>query len=220
MSPWDLRNFTKCKPYSWNLLLVIYPLSVAVSFMFPEAFNCHVSWTCCPLWIINCGTDWPAAFTDVRTVDVFPCSLLTCWNVLIFLQPSTFTSFRMFCMPVSSPDHIWHGESIPNLFLTSWMRLNQLDMTISLAPIALAIERFFAVLSVICGWHFRNPLSQSCPAIFVVSLNPGIPFTCANWKANWHTRLIVKGNPEIWNCVIVWARSSSSAKNRTKAEIY
>ena len=83
-------------------------------------------------------------------------------------------------MPVSSPDHIWHGERIPNLFLVSWRRLNQLDITVSYAPIVRAIERFFAGLSVILGWNFRNPLSHFRPAILLVSLNPGIPFTCAN----------------------------------------
>ena len=210
MSPWTLRNFTKCKPYSWNLLLVIYPLSVAVSFMFPGAFNRHISWTRCPLWIIN-GNWLACSIYKHEHSWHLPRSPLTCWKILIFLEPSTFTSFGMFCMPVSSPDHIWHGERIPNLFLISWRRLNQLDITVSFAPIARAIERFFAVLSVILGWHFRNPLSHFCPAILLVSLNPGISFTCANWKANWQTWLIVKGNPEIWNCVIVWARSSSSA---------
>ena len=55
-----------------------------------------------------------------------------------------------------------------------------MDITVSFAPIACAIERFFAVLSVILGWCFRNPLRHFHPAIFVVSLNPGIPFTCEN----------------------------------------
>ena len=141
------------------------------------SFGCcefHVSWSFQP----------PCILDTLSTVDISPCSPLTCWNVLIFLVPSTFTSFGTFCMLVSSPDHIWHRERLPNLFLISWRKLNLLDITILFAPLARVIERFFTVLSVILGWHFRNPLNHFHPAILLVSLNPGIPFTCANWKAN------------------------------------
>ena len=54
-------------------------------------------------------------------------------------------------MPVLSPDQIWKGNRILNFVLISSSRLNQFDITVGLAPIAWAINKFLAVHSVIFG---------------------------------------------------------------------
>ena len=66
-------------------------------------------------------------------------------------------------MPVSSPDQIWQGDRILNFVSISSSRLNQFDITVGLAPIAWAIDKFFAVRSVISGWPFTP-----CLIIFVI----------------------------------------------------
>ena len=91
--------------------------------------------------------------TKVKIIEVPPPprSPLTCWNVQIFFTPKTLTSLGTFYMPVSSPDQIWQGDRILNFVLISSSRLNQFDITVGLAPIAQAIDKFFAVRSVISG---------------------------------------------------------------------
>ena len=175
------------------------------------AFIFQLSCTRCPLWITSGGTTFPAALTKDKTVDVSPCSDDTCWNVRIFLYPSTLISFGTFCMPVSSPDHICSGDVISTLSMTSLRRLYHWVMTVGFAPMALAMDRFLAFFSDISGWRFRNPDNHLRPAICLSSLNPVIPLTLAYWNANWHTLPIVKGNPESWKRLMVDANISSSA---------
>ena len=70
----------------------------------------------------------------------------------------------MICMPVSSPDQIWQGDRILNFLLISSSTLNQFDITVGLAPIARAINKFLAVCSVISGWCSKKPFHHLCPA--------------------------------------------------------
>ena len=62
-------------------------------------------------------------------------------------------------MPVSSPDQIWQWDRILNFVLISSSRLNQFDITVGLAPIAQATDKFLAVHSVISGWCFKKPFT-------------------------------------------------------------
>ena len=77
-----------------------------------------------------------------------------------FLTPKTLTSLGTFCMPVSSPDQIWQGGRILNFVLISSSRLNQFDITVGLAPIVWAIDKFLAVCIVISGWYFKKPFNH------------------------------------------------------------
>ena len=174
----------KCTPYWWKQLFVMYPFIVAESRISPGAFIHHVSWTCWPLWITSGGHTFPLALTKDRTVEVSPCSEDTCWNALICLTPKTFTSFGMFCTPVSSPDYIWSGDMIPAvswIFFESW---NQFPVTVGFAPIARAMDRLWAFFRVMSGWCTRNPHNHFLPAVCLSSLNPGMLFTLAYWYAS------------------------------------
>ena len=210
-SPSFFRYFIKCTPYWWNRLFVMYPFVVADSWMSLGALRYHVSWTRWPLWITNGGHTFPPALTKDKTVEVFPCSEETCWNVLMCFIPNTFTSFGTFCMPVSSPDHIWSGDMIPAVSSTSFNSLNQFPITVGFAPIARAMDRLWAFLRVISGWCSRNPHNHFLPAICRSSLKLGIPFTLAYWYASWHTIPIVSGNPLSWNFLMVVDKLVSSS---------
>ena len=189
----------------------MYPFVVVDSWMSPGALRRHVSWSHWPLWITNGGHTFPPALTKDKMVKVSPCSEETCWNVLMCFIPNTFTSFSTFCMPVSSPDHIWSGDMIPAVSSTSFNSLNKFPITVGFAPIARAMDRLWAFLRVISGWRSRNPHNHFLPSVCCSSLKLGIPFTLAYWYASWHTLPIVSGNPLSWNFLMVVDKLVSSS---------
>ena len=163
----------KQRPYSWNFALVMYPFVVAASLMFPDFFKHHMSCTC-TLFSMTIGrTTCPYPLTKVRMEVVSPCSLDTCWKVLICLTPRIFTSLGTFWTPVSSSLHICDWDTISHLSLISFNNLNQLPITVGFAPIALAMDKFLAFLIKINGFHLRKPFSHLRPALPFLSLKPG-----------------------------------------------
>ena len=71
-------------------------------------------------------------------------------------------------MPVSSPDQIWQGDRILNFVLISSSSLNQFDITVGLAPIAWAIDKYLAVCSVISGCHLKKPFKPFTPCLIIL----------------------------------------------------
>ena len=179
--------------------------------MLPGALIFQVSCTRWPLWIIIGGTTFPKALTNERMVNVLPCSEDTCWNVLIFFIPRTLISLGTFWTPVSLPDQICAGETIPTSICIFFNRSNHWLIMVGFAPIAHAIDRFLAFFNVIVGCLAKNPFNHFRPAACLLSLKPVRLFTLAYWKANWQTLFIVRGNPLSWNCSIILAKLASSS---------
>ena len=171
----------------------------------------QVSCTHWPLWILMEGTTFPKALTNERMVDVLPCSEDTYWNVLIFFIPRTLISLGTFWTPVSSPDQICAGETIPTSICIFFKRSNHWLITVWFAPIACAIDRFLAFFNVIVGCLAKNPFKHFRPAACLLSLKSVRLFTLAYWKASWQTLFIVRGNPLSWNCSIILAKLASSS---------
>ena len=142
-------------------------------------FVAHSLWTRFPLWITIGGQTLPTALTKVNTVLVSPRLEGTLLNKGLFTSPRNFSSLGMFCTPVSSPDHIYSGDTMPNFFTTCTYSLNQCQMLTSLAAIAHAIDKFLACLTLMCGYFFRKHFSQVLPPILFLSLNPFIPLILA-----------------------------------------
>ena len=148
----------------------------------PRLFSAPCVLHMCPLLNDYWGTTCPYPLTQVTMEVVSPCSLDTCWKVLICLAPRTFTSSGTFWTLVSSPLHICDGDTISHLSLISFNNLNQLPITVGFAPIALAIDKFLVFLIEIDGFHLRKPLSHLHLALPVLSLKPGFRlFTFAYW---------------------------------------
>ena len=175
------------------------------------AFCCscksHIAWLLytpaildpCPLLDYHWWYYLPVSIYKCKVDVVSPCSLATCWKVRTFLHPSTLTSLGTFCTPVSSPLHIWEGDTIPHFSFICFNSWNQSPITLGFAPMALAMERLRAFLMIIFGCLLRKPFSHLRPALPVSPLKPFRLFTCAYWYANSQTRLIVRGNPLNWN---------------------
>ena len=197
----------------------MYPLLVADTVTSPGALTFQESWTLAALCITIGGTTSPHAFMNVSIVLVLPCSNATCWNILIFFAATTLISFGTFWMPVSSPDQIWLGDVIWHFCFTSASSLNQFPITVGFAPIARAIDKFCAFLTQIPGLRLRNPLNHFLPAVWDSLLNPVMPLILAYWKANWHTWLIVRGNPLSWKSFMVVAKAVSSAGRKIKQHL-
>ena len=98
-------------------------------------------------------------------------------------------------MPVSLPDQIWAGETIPTSFCFFFKRANHWLNTVGFAPIAQAIDTFLAFFNVIVGCLAKNPFNHFRPAACLPSLKPFRLFTLAYWKASWQTLFMVRGNP-------------------------
>ena len=162
--------------------------------MLPGALIFQVSCTRWPLWIIIGGTTFPKALTNEngRRLALFQRYLLKCPNIFI---PRTLISLGIFWTPVSSPDQICAGETIPTFICIFFNRSNHWLITVGFAPIAHAIDRFLALFNVIVGCLAKNPFNHFRPAACLLSLKPVRLFTLADWKANWQTLFIVRGNP-------------------------
>ena len=105
-------------------------------------------------------------------------------------------------------------------FCFTWASsLNQFPITVGFTPIAWAIDKFCAFLTWIPGLHLRNPLNHFLPAVWDSSLNPVMPLILAYWKANWHTWLMVRGNPLSWKSFMVVAKAVSSAGRKIKQHL-
>ena len=148
-SLWGFRYLTKQIPYSWNFALVMYPLVVVVTWIPIGASHVHYSSTCWPWWITIGGHTRLIILTNVKIVDVSPCSPLTWVTVGVPSSPTTICSFGTFCIPVSSPDHIWFGEVIPRSSSTSLYFSNHFLILGSLAHHALAVDKLINLCTLI-----------------------------------------------------------------------
>ena len=115
-------------------------------------------------------TTLPKVLTNERMVDVSPCSKDTCWNVLIFFIPRTFISLGTFWTPVSSPNQIYTGETIPTSIYIFFKISNHWLITVGFAPIARAIDRFLAFFNVIVGVPGQKPIQPfSASSLFTIT---------------------------------------------------
>ena len=158
-SPFLFRKRTNRIAYSWNLLLVIYPLVVAAT-RAPCWLVSQDWFTWVPLWMTMGGQTLPQAFTKVRTVLVSPCSPLTCLWAVVLWCPSTLLTAGTFWTPVSSPDQICSGEWISNCSSTARYLANHCCILVGLAAMALATERLEHFLTTMSGFLAKYPLAH------------------------------------------------------------
>ena len=182
-------------PYSYNFALVMYPFVVAATHT-PIGASCtQYSCMSLPWWITMGGHCRPTAFTNVKMVDVSPCSPLTCVTLDVPSSPTTNCSLGTFCTPVSSPDQIWSGAVILRSSSTFSYSLNHFLMFGSLAHCAHAVDKLIDLHTFILGWCCRKNLAHLYLAFFVFVLKSFILFISANCQANFLTLLIISGKP-------------------------
>ena len=125
------------------------------------------------------------------------CSADTYWNVRIFLNPNTFTSFGTFWTPVSSPDQIWSSDVTSAVFIIFLRSTNQDPITVWFVPMARVVDRLWAFFNVICG-----VVIGIYRAIFA------LPTVSYHWNLfHWHVHIGMPAGIHAWLLMgIHWAK--------------